>query len=347
MNLYHRLSQVSFLKRSYTYKFLFVAFLGIHIPLIGIIFFVLYTKQSSSTLAILLVALLLTLAATAVTLFVLRKLMLPIELASRALIYYKANRMVSALPVEYKDEAGLLMRNILEMIQDNEKYLNEKEDLLYLLSHDLRTFTGNSQSLAKLILELEPNSEIKEYAELINQSTSQQLDFISSFIKLIKDQDELLKIAPELQLVSFESINTSVLQQVKQQLTVKNIRLLSKIDVSEANILINPDLLIRIVVNLLDNAIKFSHRNSDVNLEFYQKNNHIHIAVIDAGLGFEPATKAALFDKFTPHKKLGTAGESSTGIGLYLCKTIIEKHKGQMRAESDGINKGATFTVIL
>lgn len=346
MKLYHRLSQVGFLKKNYTYKFLFVAFLGIHIPLIGILLLVLYTKESTSAISILLVALVLTLVATAITLFVLKKLILPIELASKALVNYRTNRLVSVLPVKYQDEAGLLMRNILEMIQENEKYLDEKQDLLYLLSHDLRTFTGNSQSLARLILELQPGDEIKEYAELIHQSTSQQLHFIGSFIKLIKDQDELLRIAPELQLVSLDAVANSVMHQVQQQLTVKNITLSSTVAVSEKKLLIVAELLVRVLVNLVDNAIKFSHPNSEIKLDFFEKNDRLQIVVTDSGLGFEPSFSGALFEKFTSHKKVGTANESSTGIGLYLCKTIIEKYKGQLRAQSDGINQGATFTVV-
>jgi len=346
MKLYHRLSQVGFLKKNYTYKFLFVAFLGIHIPLIGILIMVLYAKESTSPVSILLVALVLTLIATGITLFVLKKLILPIELASKALVNYRTNRLVSVLPIEYQDEAGLLMRNILEMIQENEKYLNEKQDLLYLLSHDLRTFAGNSQSLARLILELQPGDEITEYADLIHQSTSQQLNFIGSFIKLIKDQDELLRNAPELQLVSLDDVCNSVLHQVRQQLTVKNITLSSTVAVAEKKLLIVPELLIRVLVNLVDNAIKFSHPNSEIKLAFFEKNDRLQIAVTDTGLGFEPSSNAALFEKFTSHKKVGTGNESSTGIGLYLCKTIIEKYKGQLRAQSDGINQGATFTVV-
>ena len=152
MQLYKRLSRVGFLQNSYAFKFLFVAFLGIHIPLIGILFFVLYAPNTISSHMILLFALVMTLIATAITLVVLKKLIHPIELASNALNNYRKNRTMPLLPIEYKDEAGLLMRNILETVQDNEKYINEKQDLVYLLSHDLRTFTGNSQSLSQFIL---------------------------------------------------------------------------------------------------------------------------------------------------------------------------------------------------
>ena len=69
------------------------------------------------------------------------------------------------------------------------------------------------------------------------------------------------------------------------------------------------------------------------------------IAVTDNGLGFNMNQSDAIFKKFTDQKKVGTANESSTGIGLYLCKTIVEKYKGKLVATSDGVNKGATFTL--
>src|SRR6187431_3283079 len=147
MRFYKKLSKISFLKKSYTYKFLFVAFIGIHIPLIGLLFFVLYSRNSISSETILFVALLLTLTATGITLLILRKLMLPIRMASKALSDYRTFRKISDLPVNFHDEAGLLMRNIQESIQENEIFINEKQNLIYMLSHDLRTFGGNSKTL--------------------------------------------------------------------------------------------------------------------------------------------------------------------------------------------------------
>lgn len=345
MQLYKRLSRVGFLQKSYAFKFLFIAFLGIHIPLIGILFFVLYAPPSISSHMILLFALLMTLVATAITLVVLKQLIRPIELASSALSNYKKSRTMPLLPIEFKDEAGLLMRNILETVQENEKYINEKQDLVYLLSHDLRTFTGNSQSISQLILNENPTAIVTEYAELIYQSTTQQLHFIESFLKLLKVQDEFEKNAPELQNISFKEINSSVEQQVKQQLTIKNIKLVSSIEVEQKMLQINAEFLVRVLVNLIDNAIKFSYPNNEIKISYYIKNERLMISVADTGLGFETSQSDFLFDKFTTHKKLGTANESSTGIGLYLCKTIVEKYKGKLLAKSEGVNKGATFTL--
>ena len=345
MQLYKRLSRVGFLQNSYAFKFLFIAFLGIHIPLIGILFFVLFVEQSASPITILIFALVMTLVATAVTLLVLKRLIQPIELASNALNNYRKERIMPLLPIEFKDEAGLLMRNILETIQDNEKYINEKQDLMYLLSHDLRTFTGNSQSLAQLILAENTNETVNEYASLIAQSTSQQLHFIESFLKLLKAQDELLNSNPELQTISFKEIHSKVDEQVQQQLALKHIKLNSVIEVEEKGLLINPELLVRVLVNMVDNAIKFSFPESEIEVKYFIKNDQMRIAVKDNGVGFNVDKSEVLFQKFTSQKKKGTANEASTGLGLYLCKTIVERYKGSLQATSEGVNKGATFTV--
>lgn len=346
MKLYQNLSSISFLKKSYAFKFLFVAFIGIHIPLIGILFYVLFVQENASPISILIWALVLTLLATGITLLVLKRLIFPIELASRSLLNYQKKRAIPLLPVDYQDEAGLLMRHILEMIQSNEKFLNEKQDMLYLLSHDLKTFTANSQSLSQLIIEENAPEPIPKYAQLIHEATTQQLNFIHGFIKLLKIQDELLSIEPKRQLISLTELNDKLAVQVSQQTQLKKIRLTSELLVKEYALMISTDLLLRVLVNLVDNALKFSHPEGEINLVYQVKDDQLLISVQDHGLGFELKTPGVLFEKFTAEKKMGTANEYPTGLGLYLCKTIVEKHKGRIDAVSPGHNQGATFTVV-
>ncbi len=346
MKLYRTLSNVNFLKKSYALKFLFVTFIGIHIPLIGILFFVLYGHHSISSNTILIFALLMTLLATAITLFVLKKLILPIEMASKALDAYRNNRTVSNLPLGFTDEAGLLLSNIQESIHENENYIKDKEDLVHLLSHDLRSFAANPQGLAQLILEENPTETVKEYAELIYQSTVQQFDFINAFIKLIKDEDEILKKVPKTSIVQLSTIFNFIQEQVSQLLLAKNIKLTFLTDEKEVLIKMDIDLMIRVLVNLIQNSIKFSHPNSEIIFHFKKEKEKIIFEVSDLGIGFDPKHKDELFKKFTNRGRLGTANEPSTGIGLYLCRKTVERFKGNLVASSDGANKGATFSVV-
>jgi signal transduction histidine kinase len=346
MKLYRKLSKISFLKKSYAYKFLFVTFIGIHIPLIGLLFFVLFRKQDISTHSVIIFTLIMTLLATGITLLLLKRLVKPIEKASGALDNYRNNRVLSDLPMEFEDEAGLLLCNIQKAIIENEKYISDKQDLVYLLSHDLRAFTGNAQSLARLILEEQPSGSIKEFAELIEESTNQQFAFIETFIQLIKEEDEISKKILNKKKIQLSSVLSFVEELVAQKLAAKKIQLITSLEVNEVFLKIEADLLIRVLVNLIDNAIKFSFPESEIKVRVFLKEGELVLVVSDSGLGFDSHYNNELFKKFTNRSRLGTANEPSTGIGLYLCKKIVEKHEGRLLAESEGVNQGATFFVF-
>lgn len=346
MIFYQKLSQISFLRRSYAFKFLFVAFIGTHIPLIGLLFFILYEDFSISPNTILIFALLMTLFASAVTLIVLKQLLKPIEFASKALRNYKKERLIPDLPLEYSDEAGLLMRSIQETIFDHERFIDEKQDLIYLLSHDLKNFAGQPQALANLIIETNPSDSVIELAELIYQSSKHQFQYIENFIKLLKDQDEINNSYPIARVVVFQSILNEVESQLNQLLLIKKINLAIEVTVQKASLHIEEELLVRVIMNLIDNAIKFSFVGSTIYLKVFDDHGKISIEVRDNGLGFDISKKEELFKKFTKMSKLGTANETSTGIGLYLCRKIIDKSRGELMAHSDGVGMGATFTII-
>lgn len=345
MKLYHNLSQISFLKKSYVFKFLFVAFIGIHIPLIGILFFVLFYDHSISPVTILIFSLIMTLLSTAITLLVLNHLIKPITVASKALDDYRNDRKLSVLPTDYKDEAGLLMCNIQESIYESESFISEKQELIYMLSHDLKNFAGNPQGLAKLILSEEPSESVTHLAELICESTNLQFRYIENFIKLLKEQDQVIRVNNEAKIIVFSNIINFINEQVEQRLIDKNINLDVAIETKEAKLKIDEGLFVQVLVNLISNAVKFSYFDSEIKIKIYNENSKLIITVSDKGIGFDKHQIEELFKKFTKMSRLGTANESSTGIGLYLCKKIIERSKGSLSASSEGKNKGAEFRI--
>ncbi|MFD1605976.1 sensor histidine kinase [Flavobacterium artemisiae] len=345
MKLYHTLSQISFLKKSYAFKFLFVAFIGIHIPLIGILFFVLYFKHDISPTSILIFSLIMTLLATAITLLVLNRLIKPIATASKALDDYRNSRTLSVLPTEYTDEAGLLLCNIQESIYEAESFINEKQDLIYMLSHDLKNFAGNPQGLAKLIISENPGESVQNLAELICESTDLQFRYIENFIKLLNEQDQVVKATQETKTVLFSTIVPFINEQVEQRLLDKKIKLDLAVETPEAKLRIDEGLLVQVLVNLISNAVKFSYFESEIKVRIYNENSNLVITVMDKGVGFDKNQIEELFKKFTKMSRLGTANETSTGIGLYLCKKIIERNKGRLTASSEGKNRGAEFKI--
>ncbi|WP_286967654.1 sensor histidine kinase [Flavobacterium sp. UBA4854] len=286
-----------------------------------------------------------TLFATAATLWVLNKLIKPIATASKALDDYRGSRKMPALPTEYIDEAGLLLCNIQESINEAETFINEKQDLVYMLSHDLKNFAGNPQGLAKLIISENPSESVKNLAELICESTELQFRYIENFIKLLKEQDEIVKVSQESKTVLFSNIVPFINEQVEQRLLDKNVRLDLVLDCEKANLKIDEGLLIQVLVNLISNAVKFSYFDSEIKVRIFSENAKLIVTVKDNGMGFDKNQIEELFKKFTKMSRLGTANEGSTGIGLYLCKKIIERNKGRLTASSEGKNKGAEFRI--
>lgn len=346
MELYKKLSKIGFLRNSYAFKFLFIAFIGIHIPLIGLLFFAIYDRSNVGPQTILIFTLVMTLVATGITLAVLKWLIKPIEIASKALHAYRNQRIVPSLPTYYSDEAGLLMKNIQDSISENENFVTEKQELIYLLSHDLRNYIGNSRSAASLILEENPSEAITSLTEILLQSTTQQYNYIDNFIKLLKEQDEIIEKKSKRESVTLSSVFDAIQVQLSPVLAHKSIHLQLTLDIKEVLLKIDKVLLIRVLANLIDNAIKFSFPNSEIAVRVYVQRRKLFFEIKDSGLGFNQNQKNQLFNKFTKMSKLGTANEPSTGIGLYLCKRIIERHDGKILAESAGINQGATFSVV-
>lgn len=345
MNLYSSLSAIGFLKNSYVLKFMFLAFLGIHVPLLGVIAFIVFFEDMLSPMTVFWVVLALTLIATAITLMVIKKLIDPITKTSKALELYRNNRVIPNLPIDYTDEAGVLMHNISFTIKNIENLLNEKQDTAYLLSHDLKNFAEAPATLAKLIEEENVSGKVKEYTKLIISSSERQTDFLTTFISILKEEDELSKAVIKVHTIDFVSIVESVKEAVAARCKEKNVTL--KVDLKTPSVMLRADkkLLTHVLINLVENAIKFSYSGGEVLLSIGREHSSLKITVQDQGIGFNDMKKAELFQKFTPMSRLGTADEKSTGIGLYLCRQILKKSDGYIGAHSDGADKGSTFTI--
>jgi nitrogen-specific signal transduction histidine kinase len=134
-----------------------------------------------------------TLLATAITLLVLNQLIRPISKASKSLDeYQKQQKAFMCYLQNIQMKPVCLLCNIQESIYEAESFINEKQDLIYMLSHDLKNFAGNPQGLAKLILSENPSESIKQLADLIRESTNLQFRYIENFIKLLTGTGSVL-----------------------------------------------------------------------------------------------------------------------------------------------------------
>jgi signal transduction histidine kinase len=102
----------------------------------------------------------------------------------------------------------------------------------------------------------------------------------------------------------------------------------------------------RVLSNLVSNAIKFSEQNALIKVKLEKKGNAAIISVADNGIGIPKEALPFVFDSFTSAKRHGTAGETSYGLGLSICKQIIATHSGRIWVES-AEGTGSTFFIEL
>jgi signal transduction histidine kinase len=344
-NIYHSFSRPGFLSSNYTLKFLFIAFLGVHIPLIVLIIAIVFDWIPLKGWSIVLIALLATLVATALTLVLLRGLLWPILLAKNALYDYTRKKIIPTLPVHYHDEAGQLLQQAQITIDSMDALLRERKDVITLLSHDLRTPFTQLAGLGEILQTEKDSKLITQYGGTIQKLAEEQLVFIKDIIQLLEaGKDESLSHIFEAKNISDVlslSIEMQQLMASKKEIQI-NVHPIPKIQVK-----CNSRLLSQAIANIIGNAIKFSKRGDEIIIKIHVFSGHIHLLIADKGIGFESGKAELLFQKFTSEGKTGTEGEVSSGIGLYLTRKIIQNHSGMIAAFSEGKNKGAVFTIQL
>jgi signal transduction histidine kinase len=286
---YDKLSRIGFLSKSYTFKFLFIAFLGIHVPLIGLIIFMLLKTGVISTDTILLITLLLTLGATTATLFVLNGLLAPLRQSRQTLQDYLSAHELPHLPVHYNDEAGQLMQHIQLTLTELNLLLEEKKDLTALLSHDLRTPLRNVQTFADILRQqgLSPE-EVKEMALNIEESAAEQQQILENILEILRI-DYLFQQNQQLEPIALEELVQDAIHALAPAAHHKGISLAANLHYTGA-VEVQPELFKQVLKNLVTNAIKFSHSGSQVKINIYRRNEQTLIDVTDQGIGFDQPT---------------------------------------------------------
>jgi signal transduction histidine kinase len=341
MRLYTSLSKIKYLDKSYAFKYMFISFLGVHIPLIGIIAFVLISGiNSMSPQLVIECVLVFTLIACAMTLLVQNALAKPITITKNALINYLNTKTLPQLPVNFKDEVGLLMSNTNTALYELDNLIKEKRDFIYLLSHDLKTPLHNVITLVQLMQEDYNNGSKDEYLHLIRQSTRHQIQMIGTVLDLATSDFTSLANPTT---INLDQVMNRIVKDLFISLKNKELQILIDIPLN-MKLTVNEDLFCMALTNLVINAIKFSNRNSDIMVRAVEMKDHVMIRVIDYGIGFT-ASRAPSFEPFFKASRPGTVGEVSNGLGLYFTKKIITYHGGTITAESDGEGKGAKFIV--
>ncbi len=202
------------------------------------------------------------------------------------------------------------------------------------LSHEIR----NPLSVLKLNLDfLKMNSE--QYDDETNECIDAAIEATNIISELTKNTLEFSrKNKNDFELYQLNDIITKAIQITQGNAGKKNIIYNLNLNPALPELEINETKILQVIVNLLSNAIEASSPNSSISLNTFEKNNTIFVEVIDEGVGFNEILKDEIFTEFYTNKEAGT------GLGLSVCKTLLEEHNAEIIAKNNK-TKGATFIV--
>lgn len=345
MKVYETLHRIG-IKKSYSFKFLFIAFIGTHIPLIGMVLFsILAPSQNYDSMTTLLWILAYTLVAAVVTLYLLDRILAPIKLASKMVTTYAATGKLLKVPKVFTDEAGILLKQLDSMFTKMEHMTMERKSFTGLLAHDIRNPIANIKGLANVMEDIVKEPSVLECIAMVHKSCDSCLEIITDVTSLLKADDFSLDNGSMKSVNVLEFLNVQV-ERLEIPLARKNMDVQLNI-ASDDTLMVSPEFFSHIVQNLVTNAIKFSHSKGIIEIHGSIKNNYYSLSIRDYGIGFESEQADKLFQSFTPLGREGTHKEPSSGLGLFLTKMLVEKHNGRIEGFSEGDGKGAVFTISI
>jgi PAS domain S-box-containing protein len=224
-------------------------------------------------------------------------------------------------------------------VKELERNNMELEEFNYVASHDLReplrTITSYCDLLSEDVGEI-VNETVKEDIKFITEATTRMNVLIQDLLQLSRAG----RIEFDEKPVNLNEVLNHVLRDI--ELTIKETH--SIIQIGKLPVIMGDSVqLSRVFQNLLTNAIKFkSDKNPIINIETIEKSTYFEIVVSDNGIGIDKQYHHQIFSAF---KRLHTREKyEGTGIGLAICKKIIERHGGSIQIESD-VGQGSKFTV--
>lgn len=235
----------------------------------------------------------------------------------------------------------------IQELNDELKKVNESKDrFISVLAHDLKnpfsTLLGFSEIMVQDMNELS-YKQIEHYANQIYSAariTHQLLDELLMWARVQSDQ---LPFNPER--VNICQLCTNLVKEFELAAGKKNINVC--LNKEDERFVFADELMVKTILrNLITNAIKFTNVGGSIRICGNCNGDEVVVTVEDSGIGMSEQQVSKLFDISSKTSKEGTAGEKGTGLGLLLCKDMVEKNKGRIWVESE-LGKGSKFMFTL
>ncbi|OQY10545.1 MAG: hypothetical protein B6I28_00835 [Fusobacteriia bacterium 4572_132] len=223
-----------------------------------------------------------------------------------------------------------------------------KDEFLSMVSHELRTPLTSIKAYTETLIFMAEEKEDEEELDFLN-IINEESDRLG---RLINDVLDLSKIeAGKMNFIikeeKVEKLIKIAERNMKGHADKKNIKLIVDCEENLPSVLVDKDRTMQVLSNLINNAIKFTEESGEVKIRAKKKDeNFIKLSIKDTGVGIEKENLEMVFEKFKQAENILTRSEGGTGLGLPICKNIIEYYGGEIWVESE-FGKGSEFFFTL
>ena len=288
------------------------------------------------------ISLLMIIVVIAVSVFLSQKISKPIIVVSKMTDFIKMGGYDQKLEYESSIvEIDNLINSINELSRELYKMENMRKNLTSDISHELRTPLTSIQTHLEAMIDgiWEPskerlnsvNEEVIRLSHLVNQ--------LKNLAKFDSYEDKLnLKNENLTQLIK------NIIYNNESYALDKNIRI--KYELEDVNANIDKENISQVIINLISNAIRYTNLNGEILIKLYKKSDFIKIIVKDNGIGIPEESLDYIFERFYRVDKSRCRNTGGTGVGLTICKSIVDLHKGKIEVKSK-LNEGSEFIITL
>ena len=255
-----------------------------------------------------------------------------------------ATMLINATPIVTEEgvvESFVVTMQDMGMVKEQERL---RAEFLAMVSHELRapltSIKGSAATVLGSASELDP-AVARQFFRIIEDQADHMNDLVADLLDVAHIETGTLPVSPE------PAEAAVLVDRAKNAFTSVGGRNHLEIDVAPNLPLVRADRrrVIQVLVNLLSNAARHSPASSVIRLVAVREGVHVAFSVVDQGRGIPAESLPQLFRKFSVARPEEQGGD--TGLGLAICKGIVEAHGGRIRAESEGEGLGARFTFTL
>ncbi|MGB1253099.1 MAG: sensor histidine kinase, partial [Candidatus Promineifilaceae bacterium] len=277
--------------------------------------------------------------------FISRSVARPLQRMANAAQGIAEGEFGEQLPIEGPTEVREVARNFNQMAQQVSATQTAQRDFVANVSHDLKTPITSIQGWSQALLDGTAGDPqlVRKSAEIINTEAERMARMVQTLLEVAKLEAGQFKL-------HLRDVDLShLLEDVYAKLALKAEKKQLDVQVRQTELPLvsaDPDRLIQVFTNLLDNAITHTPAGGTITLKLWQESNMAAVAIEDTGKGIAPNDLSRIFERFyqADKSRVRNSEQRGTGLGLAIVRELVEAHKGTIEASSQ-LGLGSVFTV--